>query len=73
MSTRSLKDLAARGPDAANLLYERMRELGISKAQVDGAAEGALRDLQRTCACCNEKSTCESDLATRPNDPVWKS
>ena len=73
MSTRSLKDLAARGPDAANLLYERMRELGISKAQVDRAAEGALRDLQRTCACCNEKSTCKSDLATRPNDPVWKS
>ena len=32
MSASALKDLAARGPDAANLLYERMRALGLSKA-----------------------------------------
>ena len=35
MSTNALKDLAARGPDAADLLYERMRALGISRAEVD--------------------------------------
>jgi hypothetical protein len=73
MSTNALKDLAARGPDAANLLYERMRALGISKADVDHAAQGVLRDLQRTCACCNEKGVCEKDLEERPDNPVWKS
>ena len=73
ISTDTLRNLVARGPDAANLLYERMQALGISKVDVDKAAEGVLRDLQRTCACCNEKGVCEKDLAERPDDPVWKS
>jgi hypothetical protein len=73
MSTSALKDLAARGPDAANLLYERMRALGLSKADVDHAAQGVMRDLQRTCACCKEKGICEKDLTKHPDDPVWKS
>jgi len=49
-----------------------MRALGISKADVDRAARGVMRDMQRTCACCNEKTTCDWDLAERPGDPVWK-
>jgi hypothetical protein len=73
MSTHALEDLVERGPDAAHNLYERMRTLGLSKADVDAAAHGVLRDLQRTCACCNEKGLCEKDLAQRPEDPVWKS
>ena len=73
ISTDTLRDLVARGPKAANLLYERMQALGISKADVDKAAQGVMRDLQRTCACCNEKGVCEKDLADRPDDPVWKS
>ena len=32
ISTDTLRDLVARGPEAANLLYERMQALGISKA-----------------------------------------
>jgi hypothetical protein len=73
MSTNTLEDLVQRGPDAAHNLYERMRALGLSKADVEAAAHGVLRDLQRTCACCNEKSICERDLARRPEDPVWRS
>ena len=72
MSTNALEGLVARGPDAAHLLYERMRALGLSKADVDHAAQGAMRDLQRTCACCNEKGICEKDLEECPSDPVWK-
>jgi hypothetical protein len=72
MTTNALEDLVARGPDAAHLLYDRMRALGLSKADVDHAAQGTMRDLQRTCACCNEKGVCEKDLATHPDDPVWK-
>ena len=73
ISTDTLRDLVTRGPDAANLLYERMQALGISKADVEKAALGVMRDLQRTCACCNEKGVCEKDLAQRPDDQVWKS
>jgi hypothetical protein len=73
MSATALEDLVERGPEAAHNLYERMQALGLSKADVDAAAHGALRDLQRTCACCNQKGVCEKDLAKRPDDPVWKS
>lgn len=73
MSAGALKGLVARGPDAANLLYERMHALGISKADVDHAAQGVMRDLQKTCTFCNEKGVCEKDLAKHPDDPVWKS
>jgi len=73
MSTNTLRSLIARGPHAADLLYQRMNAIGISKADVDRAAEGIMRDLQRTCACCNEKGVCEKDLEERPDDPAWKS
>jgi hypothetical protein len=73
MSTKDLKDLVARGPKATDLLYERMRALGLSKADVDHAAHGIMRDLEKTCACCNEKGTCEKDLEKHPDDPVWES
>src|SRR6476646_8485233 len=73
ISTNTLRDLVSRGPDAANLLYERMHALGISKADVDRTADGVMRDMQRTCAVCGEKGVCEWDLKERPDDPVWKS
>jgi len=72
MSTSTLKDLVARGPDAAHLLYERMSALGISEADVRRASEGVMGDLQRTCTVCREKGVCEWDLKERPDDPVWK-
>jgi hypothetical protein len=72
ISTATLTDLVARGPDAAHLLYERMRALGISEADVRRAADGVMRDLQRTCTVCSEKGVCEWDLRERPGDPMWK-
>jgi hypothetical protein len=72
ISTSALRDLVARGPDAAHLLYDRMRALGISEADVQRAADGVMRDLQRTCAVCREKEVCEWDLRERPDDPGWK-
>ena len=65
--------LFAGGPEAANLLYERMRALGISKAEVNEAAQGVMWDLERTCACCNKEGACAKDLAKNSDDPVWKS
>jgi hypothetical protein len=73
ISTDTLRGLVADEPDAANLLYERMRALGISKADVDEAAQGVMRDLERTCACCNKEGMCAKDLTERPDDPIWQS
>ena len=66
-----LKELAVRGPDAAHLLYERMRVLGLTKIDVERVAQGLMRDMERTCACCDEKGVCERDLAARRDDPSW--
>jgi hypothetical protein len=72
MSTGTLEDLVARGPDAAAQLYERLDALGLSKTDVERAAQGVLRDLQRTCTCCDEKGRCEKDLRNDPDSAVWK-
>ena len=68
---QELKDLAARGPDAARLLHERMRVLGLARADVDRVVHGLMRDMERTCTCCDQKSVCERDLAARPGDGGW--
>jgi hypothetical protein len=72
MSGRELKDLAAHGPDAAHLLHERMRTLGLSRADVDRVVHGLMRDMERTCTCCNKKGACERDLAARRGDGAWE-
>ena len=72
MSAEDLVTLAARGPRAADLLYERMRVLGLSKADVEHAAQGLMHDLERTCSCCDEKRGCKKDLANKPDDAGWK-
>jgi hypothetical protein len=73
MASKDLEELVARGPDAANLLYQRMQALGLSRANVEPAAHGLMRDLERTCACCHEKGSCEKDLHKQPQDCGWKS
>ena len=72
ISTGALEGLVARGPDAAAHLYERLRALGLSTTDVEQAAQGVLRDLQRTCACCGEKGRCGKDLRDRPDSAIWK-
>ena len=72
MTGRDLEDLAAKGPHAADLLYQRMAGLGLSRTDVEHMGHGLMRDLERTCACCNDKSQCRKDLASRPGDTAWK-
>ena len=72
MSGRELRDLAARGPDAAHLLHDRLRVLGLTRADVERVVHGLMRDMERTCACCDERGVCKKDLATRPDDPAWE-
>jgi hypothetical protein len=68
---QELKDLAARGPDAADLLHDRMRVLGLTRADVDRVVHGLIRDMERTCTRCDQKRVCEKDLAARPEDAAW--
>lgn len=72
MASKDLEHLVAKGPHAADLLHERLAALGLSRSDVERIARGLLRDLERTCACCSDKTECKKDLATRPDDPAWK-
>lgn len=72
LTVADLRDLAARGPDAADLLYRRMKALGISRGDVERTALGLMRDLERTCSCCDQKGECAGDLATHPESKEWK-
>jgi hypothetical protein len=71
MGANELRELAARGPHAADRLHERMRLLGLTRADVDRLAHGLMWDLERTCARCSQKGTCKKDLAAHPQDPSW--
>lgn len=66
-----LTSLTAKGPHAADLLYERMHALGISRADVDRLGWGVIRDLEKSCSCCADKGQCKRDLGAHPEDPVW--
>jgi uncharacterized protein YjiS (DUF1127 family) len=73
MTGTELRDLAARGPHAADELRERMRVMGLTRADAEQTAYGLMRDLERTCAYCRDKGRCGNDLARRPGDPAWAS
>ena len=72
MGTRDLEELVAKGPQAADLLHQRLDALGLSRADVQRIAFSLMRDLERTCACCSDKAECKKDLAAKPDDPAWK-
>jgi hypothetical protein len=72
ITAQELRELVARGPHASDLLYERMRALGLCKQDVERVALGLMRHLVRTCALCNEKGVCQRDLAERPDDRAWE-
>jgi hypothetical protein len=71
LSASELQDLMSRGPGATDLVHERMRALGLSRADVEGIASGLMSDLEKTCSCCNDRGICREDLATNPDDPDW--
>jgi hypothetical protein len=66
-----LRMLAARGPGAADLLYERMAALGLARSDVERLAPGLMRDLEASCSCCGNKEQCERDLSHNPEDSKW--
>lgn len=72
LSSDELRSLAAKGPHAADLLYERMQALGVSRTDVDRLGWNLMRDLEKTCACCGDKGQCRADLAAHPDSPAWK-
>jgi hypothetical protein len=72
MRPRDLEDLIEQGPHAADLLYDRLGALGLSREDVESTARGLMHDLERTCACCHEKGMCEKDLTGKAPGADWR-
>ena len=65
MTPAELRAVAKRGPEAADLLLERMAALDLDPAEVAQVGPQTFRDLQRVCSLCESKRRCVRDLAPR--------
>ncbi len=72
MSVSELRQVAAQGPDAADLLVRRMAALDLDRNEVAETVPGTFRDLQRLCSLCQSHRKCAQDLKRDPADPEWQ-
>ena len=72
MPTSELRNLANRGPEAADLLTRRMAALNLDSNEVGATAPGTLQDLQRLCTLCESHRRCARDLGRDPDGKAWE-
>jgi hypothetical protein len=72
VSGADLAVLAGKWPDAADLLYLRMKEVHLDRKEITQLEPEVMRDLQRVCTVCGSKRRCEHELAKNPSDPAWQ-
>jgi len=71
LSSSDLRQMAKRGPDAAQQLLDRMAALHLDANAIAKNEPAAMRDMQRLCTNCVDKKRCQRDLVLSPNSPVW--
>jgi hypothetical protein len=54
-----LKRLARHGNQSADLLHERLRQLGMAESKIELPV---IRDMQRCCTFCADKKICRHEL-----------
>jgi len=67
-SVSELRILTGQDENAADLLLRRLRDLNLDPAKVEPAI---MRDLQRCCSQCSDKTLCEHELEDRPKSAIW--
>jgi hypothetical protein len=67
-----LRVLAAKRPDSAHLLYQRLALLQLDATRMAAADGATLRDLQRLCTACSSKGRCARDLADLSPTTGWR-
>ncbi len=67
-SVSELRILAGQDENAADLLLRRLHDLNLDPAKVEPAV---MRDLQRCCSQCGDKTLCEHELEDRPKSANW--
>ena len=63
LTPSDLREVAERGPHAADMLEKMLMALDIDPAALARSQPGTLRDLQRLCSACRNKGRCERELA----------
>jgi hypothetical protein len=72
LTADELRALARKGVDSALLLYRRMADLGLDRAEVAHAQPKVMRDLQKLCTICDSKTRCERDFARGADPSAWR-
>jgi hypothetical protein len=57
-----LREIASKGPGSADLLQKLLAALHVDPKEIAKANPGVLRDLQRLCVSCSDKTRCAHEL-----------
>jgi Family of unknown function (DUF6455) len=68
ISISELRDLVGRDRNAADLLRRRLHSLNLDPGTIEPAV---MRDLQRCCSNCDNKTLCEHELEDQPKLANW--
>jgi hypothetical protein len=70
IGANELKRLAACGPDSADLLQQRLRQIGLPAGAIELPV---MRDLQRCCSFCADQKVCRHELEHPAEPSRWPS
>ena len=73
MPVAEVRRLAAQGPEAADLLLQRMAALKLDCKKIVQSNPETFRDLQRVCGQCESRRQCSLDLTLNLSTPHWES
>jgi hypothetical protein len=59
------RNLTVKAPDAASAVSEMLCALSLEPAHLSDGDPATMRDLQRTCILCEQKSLCRHELTDR--------
>jgi hypothetical protein len=63
LTPMELKELASKGPNAADLLLKMLSALHVDRKALENSDPNVMQDLQRLCTTCGAKKRCERELA----------
>lgn len=63
LTPTELKELASKGPNAADLLLKMLSALHVDRKALENSDPNVMQDLQRLCTTCGAKKRCERELA----------
>ena len=63
LEVSQLRSLAAKGPEAADTLRKMLVALSVDPKVLAESDPALMRDLQRLCIVCGQKSRCQHELA----------